>query len=100
MGVILGFVGEKCAAELVVTMGLSQTSVAQALTSAKVLGLVFRASVQLGQVFPEPPPDCCPLSCSDRGSQTFSKANKKRDGWSWNMRMLAFTYFNLFYHII
>ena len=100
MGIILGFVGEKCAAELVVTMGLSQTSVAQAPTSAKVLGLVFRASVQLGQVFPEPPPDCCPLSCSDRGSQTFSKANKKRDGWSWNMRMLAFTCFNLFYHII
>ena len=100
MGIILGFVGEKCAAELVVTMGLSQTSVAQALTSAKVLGLIFRAPVQLGQVFPEPPPDCCPLSCSDRGSQTFSKANKKRDGWSWNMRMLAFTYFSLFYHII
>ena len=100
MGIILGFVGEKCAAELVVTMGLSQTSVAQAPTSATVLSLDFRALVQLGQVFTEPPPDCCPLSFSDRGSQTFSKANKKRDGWSWNMRMLVFTYFNLFYHII
>ena len=57
MGVILGFVGGKCATELVVTMGLSQTSFAQALTSAKALGLVFRALVQLGQVFTEPEQD-------------------------------------------
>ena len=57
MGVILGFVGGKCAAELVVTMGLSRTSVTQALTSAKALGLVFRALVQLGQVFTEPEQD-------------------------------------------
>ena len=92
--------GKKRAAELVVTTGLSQTSVAQAPTSGNVLGLVFRALVQLGQVFTKPEPECCPLSCSDRGSQTFSKANEKREGWSWSMRMLAFTCFNLLYHII
>ena len=87
----LGFCGGKRAAELVVTTGLSQTSVAQALTSGKVLGLVFRALVQLGQVSTEPEPECCPLSCSDGGSQTFPKANEKREGWSWNMRMLSFS---------
>ena len=68
---ILGFVGGKCAAELVVTTGLSQANVAQALTSGKVLGLVFRALVQLGQVFTEPESECCPLSWSDGGSQAF-----------------------------
>ena len=83
--------GGKHATELVVTIGLSQTSVAQMPTSGKVLGLVFRALVQLGQVFTEPEPECCPLSCSDGGSQTFSKANEKREGWSWNMRILAFS---------
>ena len=40
--------GGKRATELVVTIGLSQTSVAQPPTSGKVLGLVFRALVQLG----------------------------------------------------
>ena len=81
---ILGFVGVKRAAELVVTTGLSQTSVAQAPTSGKGLGLVldlvFRALVQLGQVFTRPEPECCPLTCSDGGSQTFFKANEKRKG--------------------
>ena len=95
--------GGGSAAELVVTTGFSQTSIAQAPTSGKVVGLVlgcvFRALV-LGQIFTRPEPECCPLSCSDGGSQTFSKANEKREGWSWNMRMLAFTCFNLFYHII
>ena len=83
--------GEKRATELVVTIGLSQTSVAQTPTSGKVLGLAFRALVQLGQVFTEPEPECCPLSCSGRGSQPFFKANEKREGWSWNMRILAFS---------
>lgn len=81
----------KRATELVVTIGLSQTSVAQTPTSGKVLGLVFRALVQVGQVFTEPEPECCPLSCSGRGSQPFFKANEKREGWSWNMRILAFS---------
>ena len=83
--------GGKRATELVVTIGLSQTSVAQTPTSGKVLGLVFRALVQLGQVFTEPEPECCPLSCSGGGSQPFFKANEKREGWSWNMRILAFS---------
>ena len=69
-------------------------------TSGMILGLIFRALVQLGHVFTKPESDCCPLSCSDIGSQTFSKANEKREGWRWNIRMLAFTCFNLFYHII
>lgn len=83
--------GEKCATELVVITGLSQTSDAQVPTSGKILGLVFRALVQQGQVFSEPEPECCPLSWSDGSFQTFSKANEKREGWSWNMRMLAFS---------
>lgn len=83
--------GGKRATELVVTIGLSQTSVAQMPTSGKVLGLVFRALVQLGQVFTEPEPECCPLSCFGGGSQPFFKANEKREGWSWNMRILAFS---------
>ena len=90
----MGFVGGKSASELVVTTGFSPTSVAQEPTSGKVvglvLGLVFRALV-LGQIFTRPEPECCPLSCSDGGSQTFSKVNEKREGWSWNMRMLAFS---------
>ena len=91
----LGFCGGKRAAELVVTTGLSQTSVAQAPTSGKVLGLILglvsRALVQLGQVFTKPEPQCRPLSCSGGGSQTFPKADDKREGWNWNMRMLAFS---------
>ena len=76
--------GGKRVTELVVTTSLSQTSIAQVPTLGKVLGLVlglvFRALVQLGQVFTRPEPECCPLTCSDGGSQTFSKANEKREG--------------------